>query len=64
MGIAVTRPTTRTERQRRVSLALHNGAMEGVDVTPATRADAEEYIAGAITSDELVTRARARHGLR
>ncbi|WIM72768.1 hypothetical protein QP028_02510 [Corynebacterium suedekumii] len=38
--------------------------MEGVDVTPATRADAEEYIAGAITSDELVTRARARHGLR
>lgn len=37
--------------------------MEGLTVTPAGRADADEYIAGRIDSDELVARARARYGL-
>lgn len=37
--------------------------MEGLTVTPAGRADADEYIAGHIDSDELVARARARYGL-
>lgn len=52
-----------TERARRVAEAIHSGAMEGLSVTPVTRADAEHYIAGRIDSDELVARTRARYGL-
>jgi hypothetical protein len=55
--------TTKAERARRVAEAIHSGEMEGLHVTPAGRADAEEYIAGSIDSDELVARARARYGL-
>lgn len=55
--------TTEAERERRVAEAVHSGEMEGLRVTPATRADAQEYIAGRIDSDELVARARARYGL-
>lgn len=51
------------ERQRRVDDAIHSGEMEGMHVAPATRADAGDYVAGRITSDELVERARARYGL-
>lgn len=51
------------ERGRRVGEAIHSGEMEGLHVTPATRADADEYVAGRIDSDELVARARARYGL-
>lgn len=51
------------KRKRRVDDAIHSGEMEGVHVAPATRADAGEYVAGRITSDELVERARARYGL-
>ncbi|KRC43021.1 antitoxin VbhA family protein [Oerskovia sp. Root22] len=51
------------ERERRVRAAVHSGEMEGLKVTPATRRDADEYVAGRITSDELVARARARYGL-
>lgn len=51
------------ERARRVSEAIHSGEMEGLTVTTATRADADEYIAGRIDSDELVARVRARYGL-
>ncbi len=63
MGSTMTRTTTITERARRVSLALHNGHMEGVQVTAATRADADEYISGVLTTDELLARTRARYGL-
>lgn len=55
--------TTEAERARRVAEAIHSGAMEGLDVTPAGRVDAQAYIAGRIDSDELVARARARYGL-
>lgn len=51
------------QRERRVGEAIHSGEMEGLHVTPAVRADAGEYIAGRIDSDELVARARARYGL-
>ena len=54
---------TAAERQRRVDDAIHSGEMEGMHVDPATRADAGDYVAGRITSDELVERARARYGL-
>lgn len=55
--------TTEAERERRIAEAVHSGEMEGLHVTPAGRADAGEYIAGRIDSDELVARARARYGL-
>jgi hypothetical protein len=53
------------ERARRFALeqAEHSGEMEGLHVDPATRADAQEYIAGRIEIDELVARTRARYGL-
>jgi hypothetical protein len=51
------------EREQVVEAAVHSGEMEGLHVDPATRADAGEYIAGVIDSDELVARARARYGL-
>ena len=54
---------TEAERERRVAEAIHSGEMEGLIVSPAGRADAQEYIAGRIDSDELVARARARYGL-
>jgi hypothetical protein len=55
--------TTAAERELRVAEAIHSGEMEGLHVDPSTRADAREYVAGRITSDELVARARARYGL-
>ena len=54
---------TEAERERRVADAIHSGEMEGLSVSPAGRADAQEYIAGRLDSDELVARARARYGL-
>ena len=35
---------------------MHSAAMEGLAVTLATRADADEYAAGAIDVDELIGR--------
>ena len=37
--------------------------MEGLHISPATRADAEEWVAGHIDVAELVARGRARYGL-
>ena len=53
------------ERARRIALeqAEHSGEMEGLHIDPATRADAEEWVAGRIDVDELVARGRARYGL-
>ena len=53
----------RVDREHQVAEAIHSGEMEGLSVSPAGRADAQEYIAGRIDSDELVARARARYGL-
>lgn len=63
MATSTVAATSAAERQRRVAEAIHSGEMEGVHVSPAGRSDAQEYIAGRIDSDELVTRARARYGL-
>lgn len=52
------------ERRRRVEIAAHSGEMEGLQVTPASRADAEDYVAGRISVRELRARVRARHGVR
>ena len=48
-------------RERAVEDAVHSAAMEGLTVTPATRADADEYTAGAIDVNELIARVDARH---
>jgi hypothetical protein len=68
MSISTTHRTTREadadERRRRVEQLVHSGEMEGLRVTDATRADAEEYIAGSIDSDELLERVQTRYGVR
>ena len=53
----------RAERQRRVEDAIHSNEMEGLHANADTLADADDYVAGRIDSDELVARARARYGL-
>lgn len=62
MTVTSTRKTTTTdERERVVAEAVHSAAMEGLTVTPATRADADEYARGSIDVDELLARVDARH---
>jgi len=56
-------PAQAAEREQRVAEAIHSAEMEGLDVSAAGRADADEYVAGRIDSDELVARAQARYGL-
>ncbi|SER60299.1 hypothetical protein SAMN05443377_103137 [Propionibacterium cyclohexanicum] len=58
-----TTATTAAERELRVAEAIHSGEMEGLSVTAAGRQDAQEYVAGRINSDELVSRTRARYDL-
>lgn len=50
-------------RALQVEAAVHSAEIEGLSVTPDTRADADSYIAGTIDSTELVDRVRARYGL-
>lgn len=55
--------TPEAERAWRVKDAAHSGEMEGFHVSPAWQADANEYVAGIITSEEMIARARKRYGL-
>ena len=57
--------TTAEIARRRNSLeqAEHSGEMEGLHISPATRADGERYATGHIDIDELVARGRERYGL-
>ncbi|MBT1608612.1 antitoxin VbhA family protein [Curtobacterium flaccumfaciens] len=50
------------DERRRVEVAAPSGEMEGLHVTPASRTDAEDYVAGRISVRELRARVRARHG--
>lgn len=50
-------------RQRIVEAAEHNGAMEGFEVSRKTTVDADNYVAGRITSIDLVERVRRRYRL-
>ena len=61
--VVITTTVAATTAAERVSEAIHSGEMEGLPVTVAGRQDAQEYVAGRISSDELVARARARYGL-
>ncbi len=55
--------TTARTRSQRVEDTIRSAEIEGLEVTPETRADADSYVAGTIDSDELVDRVRARYGL-
>lgn len=48
------------DRERAIREAIHSGEMEGAWVSAEFRADAEAYIAGEITVDELGERTRKR----
>lgn len=65
--MTTSQPTTtdagQTERARQVAEAIQSAALEGQTVTPATRADMDDYVAGSIDADSLVERIRARYGL-
>jgi hypothetical protein len=55
--------TRRFERSRVAAEAAHTLAMEGMEVPTVAREDARRYVEGQLTPDEMVHRARARHGL-
>ncbi len=55
--------TDRVEREQRVAESFHSGEMEGLRASAHARKDGRDYIAGRITSDDLVERARKRYGL-
>lgn len=50
-------------RRKALEEAEHSGEMEGLQVSPAVRADAEDYASGRIGIDALVARGRERYGL-
>lgn len=52
-----------TSREEQLAQVQHSLAMEDVEMTPQGEADAQEYVEGRITIDELIRRGRTRHGL-
>jgi hypothetical protein len=50
-------------RAQRAADAIHAGEMEGLSVTAETRADADDYISGAISADELMARIKRRSSI-
>lgn len=62
--MSTTQPAADTGRQQRaehVAAAIHSAAMEGQQVTDATRADMDDYVTGDITAAQLVARVQARY---
>ncbi|MCM0621846.1 hypothetical protein [Nocardioides bruguierae] len=57
------KPEIPADRRAAVSAAVVSGQLEGMDPTASFTADSEEFIAGEITADDLVLRARHRWGL-
>ncbi|QZY51404.1 antitoxin VbhA family protein [Leucobacter tenebrionis] len=55
--------STTNPRGEWVSQAKHSAFLEGLRVSQTFQEESEEYIAGAISSDELVEMTRARFGL-
>ncbi len=56
-------PSEIARRRTILEQTEHSGEMEGLQISPAARADGEDYAAGHIDVDELVSRGRARYGL-
>lgn len=52
------------ERQRSVDTAVHSTELEGGHVSERARRDLDDYVAGHITSDELVARGLSRYQAR
>lgn len=50
-------------RARGAALLEQNAALEGLQLSAASKADSAEYVAGTITGADMVTRARRRAGL-
>ncbi|MBV1780836.1 hypothetical protein KRR55_17110 [Paeniglutamicibacter sp. ABSL32-1] len=55
--------TIADQRSAWVEAATHSMSLEGLEVSDEFRADSEDYVAGKVTSEELVRKARARFGL-
>ena len=54
---------TAGDRAAFVAEATHSAELEGLTVSPASLADAQEYLRGDIDVDVLVRRVRARYGV-
>ncbi|MFE7631584.1 hypothetical protein [Kocuria sp. NPDC057446] len=54
-------PLVPHDRVWQVAAATHSAAMEGLQVTEATRADMERFADGQLEVEELLRRTRARH---
>lgn len=48
------------DRKRAMEEAIHSGEMEGAYVSAEFRRDAEEYVAGDFSIEELMTRTKRR----
>ena len=48
------------DRERLMKEAIHSGEMEGAYVSAEFRKDADEYVAGDISIEELMTRTKRR----
>lgn len=55
--------TLAEQRAEWVNEAAHSMKLEGLEVSDDFHAESKEYVAGKITSDDLVKKARARFGL-
>jgi len=63
MATRTRRRLTAGERAASVAEATHSAELEGLTVSPASLADAQEYVRGNIDVDELGRRVRARYGV-
>jgi hypothetical protein len=63
MATRTRRRLTAGERAAAVAEATHSAELEGLTVSPASLADAQEYVRGNIDVDELGRRVRARYGV-
>lgn len=50
-------------RARGAAFVEQNARLEGIELSPESKADTAEYVAGMITASDVVARARARFGL-
>ena len=48
------------DRKRAIDEAIHSGEMEGAYVSAEFREDADEYVKGEISIEELMTRTKRR----
>ena len=63
MLMAAGAQTQNASRAEQLAQVKHSIEMEGLEMTPGAKRDAEEYAHGRIGIDELIRRGRARYGL-